>query len=128
MLIDSSVIVKFFSKEPGWEKLDTYIAENLTLGLALTELGSGLLKKVRKNELSQDTALILLKEYSEKAVILDEKKYLPLAFEYAMAYNIKIYDSLFIAAAFQGGHSLVSCDRRQCNVAESLGIEVIRCY
>jgi predicted nucleic acid-binding protein len=127
VLIDSSVIVRFFSKEPGWERLDAYVGENLTLGLAISELGSALSKKVNENEVSKDLAVMLLKEYSEKAVLLDEKEYINLAFEYSITKKIRIYDGLFVAAAFTEGLTLVSCDNKQCNFAENIGVEVIRC-
>lgn len=127
MLIDSSAIIKFFSREPGWEETETYLGESVTLGLAMSELGSGLFKKVSKGEIAKDLAAMLLREYSDKAIILQDRHYIGLAFKYSLTKKVKIYDGLFIAAAFKEGHTLVSCDKEQCDFAESVGVKVIRC-
>ncbi len=68
----------------------------------------------------------MLSEYADKAVLIDEKEYVRLAFEYALSRKIRIYDGLFVAAAFSEGQALASCDSKQCDFAESVGVEVIR--
>lgn len=127
LLIDSSAIVKFFSRETGWEKVKNYIAEALTIQLAIVELSSALSKKVMKNEVQENTALEILNEYSEKAILLDQRRYINSAFKLSINRNISIYDSFFIAAALQEGCDLVSCDEKQMKVAKSLGIKIVNC-
>lgn len=127
LLIDSSAIVKFFSREQGWEKARSYVAESATIYLAVVELASALLKKTLRNEIEESTALEFLKEYSEKAIMLDQTRYINSAFRISISRNITIYDSLFIAAALQEGYDFVSCDEKQIKVAKSLGLKVINC-
>ena len=127
LLIDSSAIVKFFSKETGWEKVKNYISESLTIKLAIAELSSALSRKVRKNEMKENTALEFLDDYSANAILLDETKYVSYAFKLAIARNISVYDSLFITVAAQEGYDLVSCDGRQIRVANSIGVKTINC-
>lgn len=127
LLIDSSSIVKFFSKETGWEKVKNYIAESLTIQLAIVELSSALSKKVIKKEMAENTALEFIKEYSEKAILLDQRLYIDSAFKISISKSIPVYDSFFIAAALDEGYDLVSSDEKQMKVARSLGIKVINC-
>jgi len=127
LLIDSSAIVKFFSKEPGWEEVTKYIADSLTLSFAIVELSSALLKKVIKNELQIDVAMKLVNEYSECAILLNQNKYIRTALKIAISNNLAIYDSLFIAAALDEGYDLASVDGKQLKVAKNLGIKVIKC-
>jgi predicted nucleic acid-binding protein len=127
MLIDSSAIVKFITKEPGWESVELYIDQATTIPLALVELGSAFLRKKRKNELPEELGAEILKVYGKTAVFIDQNKYLEAAFEIAFESNVTMYDGLFIAAARGEGGGLVSCDDRQLKVAESLGVRTIRC-
>ena len=55
--IDSSVIVKYFSREPGWEKAKQVLLEGVvTLNLSAKELANALWKKVVRNEMSYEVA------------------------------------------------------------------------
>ena len=126
LLIDSSALVRFFSKEQGWETAAEFVASSSTISLALAELGSALLKKIIKNEVKPETASRLLGGYSASAVLVDQNTHLVLALGIAASGKSSIYDSLFIATALEGGYDLVSCDRRQAEVAEELGVKVIR--
>lgn len=127
LLIDSSAIVKFFSKEPGWETLAEYMASSLTLPLALVELGNALSKKVTKGEIKVDAAIELLDSYSKNAVLIDEGRHLVPALKVAIGNKLAANDSLFIAAAIDEGYDLVSCDQKQIDVARKLGLKAIKC-
>jgi predicted nucleic acid-binding protein len=127
LLIDTSAIVKFFSKEPGWEGTAKHVANSLTIPLAAVELGSALLKKARKNEIAQDTAIELLNGYLESAIFVDQNKHLGTAVRIAIKADLAIYDSLFIATALNEGYELASCDEKQIKVANGLGIKTIGC-
>lgn len=126
LLVDSSTIVKFFSQEPGWEKAKDYVAEASTIQLAIVELASGLRKKVLKNELSAEVALGYIKDYSDSANFLDERKYAVSAFDISIKRSIPVYDCFFIAVALAEGFDLVSSDENQLRVAEELGIKILR--
>src|SRR5208283_2352256 len=117
LLTDSSTLVRFYSKEPGWEGARDYIRLANTIPLALVELSSGLFKKVRKNEMSANIAKELIWDYASSVPLLDQNKYIITAFEIAMKNSLSVYDSLFIAAAEGEGCDLVSCDDRQLKVA-----------
>ena len=125
LLVDSSVIVKFFSKEPGWEDTIKYISNSLTIPLALLELGSALSKKVGGEEIKIDIAMEMLDSYSKNAVFVEENAHLVSALKISISNKLAIYDSLFIAIAIDEGYDLVSCDRKQIDVARKLGVNTI---
>lgn len=123
-LIDSSVIIKFFSKEPGWESAKEHLTyESATVDLAVKELGNALWKKVRRGEMRLDDAIEILTSYPLAVNILDQKKYLSKALEIAAAHDITLYDSLFVAAAIENGCELVTCDKKQMLLAAKLGVK-----
>lgn len=124
-LIDSSIIVKFFAEEPGWESLRESMYSSVTIDLALVELGSGLMKKVKNGEFNGNAVPTLLSKYSSIVQLLDQKKYLSEAYEIAMSNNFPIYDSLFIAAAKNENYELATCDGKQAKVGRKEGIRVI---
>lgn len=93
-LIGSSAIVKYFSKEPGWQAVEWYISISSTVPLALPELGNALLKKLSKKEIDEDTASKILEGYSSSAILLDQNKYLLTA---------------FVIASSTGRHSATAC-------------------
>ncbi len=126
-LIDSSVIVKFFSEEPGWESVKEYLYTPISIELSMKELGSALLKKVRRNEFKLGIAMQILKRYPSIFRFVEQKKSLDKAFEIAQKYDISIYDSLFIAAAMREGYELVTCDKHQAEIARKVGVKTIEC-
>ncbi len=126
-LIDSSAIVKFFSKEPGWEKVQVYVSQSFSIPIAILELSNALRSKVISGGISLEKALNFITQYADSAVLLDQKKYLGSAFRISINNKITTYDSIFIAAALEENLDLISCDEEQSNVAEKLGIKVIRC-
>lgn len=127
LLIDSSAIVKFFSKERGWENAEQYVAVATTIPLAVIELGSALLKKSSKKEITIQLAAEMLAEYSANSILINQNKYVSAAFAIAAENNTSVYDSLFIASAIGEGYDLVSCDKKQIKAARKLGIKVIVC-
>lgn len=126
-LIDSSSIVKFFAEEPSWEGVKPYLYTPISIELSMKELGSGLLKKVRKDQLKESTAMDVLSRCPYIFRFVDQKRHLPKAFEIAKTYGTSVYDSLFIAAAMQGGYELVTSDGNQAKIARKLGVKTIEC-
>lgn len=126
-VIDSSALVRFFSKEEGWERVSPYVEESMTLSLAVVELGNALLKKVRIGEIKLKSAMEMLAMYSKKAFLLNDEEYAELAFGTALDNGIAMYDSMFIAACKDEGLGLVTCDGNQAEAARRLGITVTEC-
>jgi predicted nucleic acid-binding protein len=128
LLIDSSAIVRFFSKEPGWEEVVEHISEAVALSLAMVEVSNALLKKAAKKEIGLDLVSKLVGEYSTTVRLLDQNRYMDTALRIAAANGISIYDSTFIACALMEGYTLVSCDEKQVKIAKSLGVNAIGCF
>lgn len=126
-VIDSSAIIKFFVKEPGWERARAHLTSAITIELALKELGNALWKKVRRNEMRLEDAVEIMKFYPQAINISDQKKYLEKALELAAEQDMTVYDSLFIALAVENNCELITCDRKQMLAAEKLGVRVIEC-
>ncbi len=121
-IIDSSTIVKFFSAEPGWERLREILNSPVTIELSVIELGNALWKKVNLRLFEMEAAVEVIKEFQRIAKIFEQGKYLEEAFKIAVANHITIYDSLFIAAARAENCSLVTSDQGQAEVSKHLGI------
>ncbi len=126
-LIDSSIIVKYFSEEPGWEGLREYLYTPISIELSMQELGSGLLKKVRNKKMESGAAIQILKRCPEIFKFIEQKKHTDRAFEIAEKYGLSIYDSLFIAVASRGNYELITSDGRQAEVARKLGVKTTEC-
>ncbi|MCL5427666.1 MAG: type II toxin-antitoxin system VapC family toxin [Candidatus Marsarchaeota archaeon] len=124
-VIDSSAIVKYFSKERGWESLQEIITEGYTIQFALIELGNVLLKKIRGKEMTIGMAHIILQDFVPQIPVFDQNRHVGSAFDIAAVNGIALYDSLFIAAAVGEGCDLVTCDRKQAEIARRHGVRVI---
>jgi predicted nucleic acid-binding protein len=125
IVIDSSAIAKYSSKEPDWSKVEKYITSGDTLELAIKETGNALWKKILKKEVELDTAKKIVKILSSTLSILDQHAYMDRALEIATRHNISLYDALFLACAKMENSKLVSSDARQLEVARELGIGTI---
>ena len=127
-VIDSSVLVKYFSREDGWEIARKFIIDGgITLDLALKELGNALWKKSIKKEIEPETIIQILRDIiNEKPIIIEpETRYLLEALKYAIKNKITIYDSLFIVLAKNKKLELVTAVRRQAETAKKSGIKTI---
>jgi predicted nucleic acid-binding protein len=126
-LIDSSVIVKFFAEEPGWEEAKEYMYTPISIELSMVELASGLLKKVRKNEFDKQSAELVLERCSKIFRFVEQKKHLASALDIAQKHSISVYDALFIAAALKEGYTLITCDGLQAAIAKKMGLKTAEC-
>lgn len=127
-VIDSSTLIKYFTREDGWEKARKIILEGVaTLDLAIKEVANALWKKVLRGELKHETAIRILKDLVEEKPlpIINQNKYLIDAFEISAKYGITIYDALFIALSKERNQELVTSDTKQAKVAEELGLKTI---
>ena len=124
-VIDSSSLVKFFSKEKGWEKVAQIIAEGvMTLDLSIKEVANALWKKILIGEMKEDVAIKILSDLlkREAMLIVNQDEYLLEAFKIANRNKITIYDSLFIALAKSMNLELVTSDKKQYEIAKNEGV------
>ena len=125
-VIDSSTLVKFFSKERGWEKVAEIIPEGVvTLDLAIKEIASALWKKVIKGEMDEGIAVRILSDLLKKEaiIVVNQDEYLTEAFKIAVKYKITVYDALFIALAKSLKTELITSDGKQYNVSLEEGVK-----
>ena len=124
-VVDSSSLVKFFSKEEGWEKVTQIIKEGvITLDLSIKEVANALWKKILIGEINEDLAIKILYDLlkGETIIIVNQDEYLIEAFKIANRNKITIYDSLFIALAKSKDLELVTSDKRQYEIAKNEGV------
>lgn len=127
-VIDSSALVKYFSREDGWERVREIILDGVTtIDLTIKEVANALWKKISKNEIKREVAEKILASLvnDEPFPIKRQDRYLLEAFELATEWNITIYDALFIEMAREESLELVTSDAKQAEVAKRLGLNVI---
>lgn len=127
-VIDSSSLVKFFSKEDGWEAVRELILEGVvSLDLSVKEVANALWRKVLKGDMEIHDAVRILGDLYQAEVIKmdDQRRYLSKAFEIAAKNRITVYDALFIALAEELNTRLITSDVKQAEIAEIEGVDVI---
>jgi predicted nucleic acid-binding protein len=127
-VIDSSSLVKFFSKEEDWEKIAKIIEEGvITLDLSIKEVANALWKKILMGEMNEDIAIKIIYDLlkGEAIIIVNQDEYLIEAFKIANRNKITIYDSLFIALAKSKNLELVTSDKKQYEIAKNEGVNAI---
>lgn len=116
LVVDASVALKWFIPELHNERADAVLRgrERLLAPQHLrVELASALRKKVRIGDLAPDRVDELLRQIVDAPVT--EVATAPLLFgamSIALRFNRSIYDSLYVALAFQEDCPLVTADRR----------------
>ncbi|MEM1538194.1 MAG: type II toxin-antitoxin system VapC family toxin [Candidatus Nezhaarchaeales archaeon] len=127
-VIDSSTLIKYFTREEGWEKAREVVLEGVvTLDLAIKEVANALWKKVVKGDLSYEAAVEILKDLVEERPlpIADQNRYLIDAFKASTKYGITIYDALFIVLSKERNQELATSDVKQVRIARELGLKAI---
>ena len=127
-VIDSSVLVKYFTREKGWLEARKYIIEGaITLDLALKELANALWKKNVQKTIDKELVKKIINDILQEKpfIIVNEQKYIQDALDISLQYNITIYDALFIALAHKLGLELVTADHKQAEAASKQGVKAI---
>jgi len=127
-VIDSSTLIKYFTREYGWEEVREVLLEGvITVDLAIKEVANALCKKVLRGDMNYETAIQILKDLVEEKPlpIISQDKYLISAFEISAKHGITIYDALFIALAKERSQELVTSDTKQAEIARDLGLKAI---
>lgn len=123
--IDSSSLVKFFSREEGWKKVQELILEGvISLDLSIKEAANALWKKALSKEIEVKDAEEIVKTLAESEVIKvkDQKDFILGAFKISVRNNITIYDSLFIELAKNTKTQLVTSNHTQAEAARKEGV------
>ena len=127
-VIDSSALVKYYVREPGWERVKKITLDGVaTLSFAVIEIVNALWKKVLRNEMSPNIAKEIVEDLAiRKALPLEPyEPYTTEAFRIAVEHRITVYDALFIAFVLKKGLELATANTKQAEVAGKLGVRAV---
>ncbi len=124
-VIDSSILVMYFSREPGWESAERILLEEIvTLDPVVKEVANAFWKKVIRREIGLENAVSIAEDLVSAVIPLyRQERFLPEALRIAARNRIIVCDSLFIALAKDLGAVLVTLDRKQADAANREGVE-----
>ena len=126
-VIDSSSLVKLFSREEEWDRVEEMVLEGVvSLDLSLKEVANALWKKVLDKEIKAQDAEEILKDLTRQDVIKmrNQNDYMLGAFRIALKNKITIYDALFIELAKNTNTELVTSDSKQAEIARKEGVKI----
>ena len=122
LVVDASVVVKWFLDEPGSKQARSLAGQPLAApSLLLTECANIFWRKVRTQELTGDEALDNMRLLGEAPISIQPQSLdLDLAaLELAVALGHPVYDCLYLALTMRMNARLVTADRRFQRVIES---------
>jgi predicted nucleic acid-binding protein len=118
-VIDSSALIKYLTREDGWENVENQIREGcITLELAIKEAANALIKKILNNEITIETSKRIIAQIPRIVKITPQTEHLSKAIEIAAKHKITVYDALFIALAANTNQPLITSDRKQAETSE----------
>ncbi len=130
IVIDASALAKYILKEENWFEVSNYLKRGvLSVDHIIKEAGNAIwkhfiLRKMIDKDTANDLFKLLFRFIESKVLILEpESKFLESAFKIAIDNKITLYDAIYLAQAKQYGELLTS-DKRQSKIAETLGIKV----
>ena len=123
-IVDSSVFVRYLTREEGWEEAEKYLEWPVTLALALKEVANALRTKTLSGDVNPDDAKLMIARIASMVRLVDQGDFLVDSYQVAVDNRITVYDALFIVAALRSGEDLVTCDDQQAVVARALGVNV----
>jgi predicted nucleic acid-binding protein len=119
-VVDACVLIKWYIPEVHTESAVRLLDSEhdfLVPDLLYSELGSVLLKKVRKKEIPLEIAQEIIRSVEKKRFqLIPSKILLSAAFEIAHALDRSVYDSIYLAAACDRDAPLVTADQKFYNV------------
>jgi predicted nucleic acid-binding protein len=133
-VIDTSAFARLALREPGWEEVVPFLREQpkpMTVEMLRVEILNALWKSVRLGLIDSETARSIEREVArlfERQVIGIEPNaaYAAQALEIACEHTLAVFDALFIAQAARHDTRLLTADRRQADVASTIGLRVHR--
>lgn len=123
-IVDSSIFVKYFAKEPGWEEAAGHLMQPVSIELSLAEVANALSKKISAGELEHADAELFLRKMMVITRLLAHGDVVVPALKIAVEKRVTVYDALFIAAALKNKAALATSDSRQASAARELGVSV----
>jgi predicted nucleic acid-binding protein len=124
-IVDSSVFVKFLSREEGWQEAERWLIRPSTVPLALIEVANALRTKNINGDVTLEDAKVMISKVVSLVKLVDEEELISDSFQIAIEHRITVYDALFVVAAMRSMEKeLVTCDNRQADVAAGLGVKV----
>ena len=127
-VIDSSALIKYFSREEGWEKVEEHILEGATtLDLAIKEVANALWRKILKEEMETHQAKEILEDLikAQAIKIIPQNTLIAEALELAIKHHTPIYDTLFITLAKKLKTTLITSDTKQGSIAQKEEVKTI---
>lgn len=124
-VIDSSALVKYIVKEPGWRRIEEFISAGcITVDLALKELCNALWKRVMRKELDESLATKLMNTILTRRIvrIYPQEPLLVEALKLSTNISLPIYDVIYIVLARKLKSELITSDKEQAEKAEELGV------
>jgi predicted nucleic acid-binding protein len=120
LIVDSSVVAKWFVNEPGGEKARELIAPNIFLrapDLIVSELANIFWKKAIRGDLTAEKVTerldSVLRDHIDVTVhLLPARILAKQASQIALATGRSVYDCLYLAAAVQAHCCLITADER----------------
>ena len=125
---DSSALVKYFSREEGWEKVREMILEGLvSLPLSIKEVANALWKKALNEEIKIEDVEKILDGlcHSNTIKFENQERYLISAFKTATKNKVTVYDALFIELSKHLKAELITSDLKQAEIAKKEGVKTI---
>ncbi len=123
-IVDSSVFVKYLTREEGWEEVEAHLGRPVTVELALKETANALRTKTLDGDMRPEDAIQMIGKVASMVRLVDQGSILPHAYQIAVDHRITVYDALFIAAALRSGDELLTCDAGQARVARAMNVKV----
>ncbi len=125
-MTDSSALISFFLKEPGWKELGKHLTLVTTIELNKKEIYNAVWRAIITGRLKEEQAKEVLRLVFECCVVMeDQEPLLDKALELATRYKLTVYDSLFVTLSIIKGLPLISLDKKQRKVAKELGVNVL---
>ncbi|HZK15669.1 MAG TPA: type II toxin-antitoxin system VapC family toxin [Solirubrobacterales bacterium] len=117
LLLDASVLLAAFDPEDDHHEsaralLEDDVATLATLDLARYEVANVAVRAWRAPESVAPLLAAIEKLANDGGVLTSADTLLARAAEIAERHTISVYDAAYAAAADEGGHQLVSCDKR----------------
>ena len=125
-VIDSSVLTDIMLGELSREKNLIILKNGVTIDLAVKETINAIWKHVNFFNLNEEYGEELVNRVQSLFIKLeDHRRFYGKAFRISVDNKITVYDSLFIALSLERNARLATLDRKQADVARSLGVEVV---
>ncbi len=124
-MIDSSIFVKYLSREEGWKEAERHLTRPVTVPLALKEVANALRTKTLAGEVAPEDAKQMIAKVASMVRLVSQEALMGDSFQISVDHQITVYDALFIAAAIHSKEELVTCDEKQARVGRELGLRVV---